>query len=63
MSTRKKTIFRLFEKCFQKLSLSTLSTLTRERSSTRFPAQERPGSRTSLPGEPPDVPASPGLGV
>eukprot|EP00959_Pyramimonas_sp_CCMP1952_P378974 7938356-Pyramimonas_sp.AAC.1 len=34
-------LFPLFEKCFQKLSLSTLSTLTRERSSTRFPALTR----------------------
>eukprot|EP00959_Pyramimonas_sp_CCMP1952_P401692 8416931-Pyramimonas_sp.AAC.1 len=33
--------FSFFEKCFQKLSLSTPSTLTREMSSTRFPAVTR----------------------
>eukprot|EP00959_Pyramimonas_sp_CCMP1952_P398229 8343566-Pyramimonas_sp.AAC.1 len=41
MSTRKNQFSFFFEKCFQKLSLSTQSTLTLELSSTRFPAVTR----------------------
>eukprot|EP00959_Pyramimonas_sp_CCMP1952_P108236 2263049-Pyramimonas_sp.AAC.1 len=39
----KKIHFAFFAKCFQKLSLSILSALTRGRSSTRFPAVTRLG--------------------
>eukprot|EP00959_Pyramimonas_sp_CCMP1952_P342594 7177621-Pyramimonas_sp.AAC.1 len=41
MSTWKKNNVECFEKCLQKLPLSTLSTLTRERSPTSFPAVTR----------------------